>query len=237
MTGLNLELPPGVLIHHFPDPVHQARALAGAVSRALVAGIRAHGTARLLVSGGRSPVAFLEQLSRQPLDWRQVTVSPVDERWVPPGHPDSNEGLLRCHLLRQAAAPARLVGLYQPGLTPEAAAARASQQLAGLPWPVDALVLGMGEDGHTASLFPGSPLLARGLSPDCPECCLVMQAPVAPHVRLSLTWPLLASARLQCLAIQGPRKLETLRQALQADPLQSPVRAFLQYPLEIYWCP
>ena len=95
----------------------------------------------------------------------------------------------------------------------------------------------MGDDGHTASLFPGNPKLAHALRDDCLERCLPMQAPVDPQARLTMTYPLLAGARMQCLAIQGADKLETLRAALNVDPLQMPIRAFLHSPLEIYWCP
>ena len=98
------------------------------------------------------------------------------------------------------------------------------------------LVLGMGGDGHTASLFPGSPLLAQGLDPDTSERCLPMLAPVKPLQRISMTYPLLASARLQLLAIQGADKLKTMEQALSVEPMQMPIRAFLHSPLEIYWC-
>lgn len=103
---------------------------------------------------------------------------------------------------------------------------------------IDVLVLGMGEDGHTASLFPGSPNLEQALSTGCERRCLPMQAPSVPRQRLTLTLPLLASAQLTLLAVQGQAKLATLATALAGeDEAAMPIRAFLRRPLEIHWCP
>jgi len=234
----SVELPPGVLAHGLADAEQLAGVMAGQVADALRSAIDTRGAACLAVSGGRSPVAFLECLAEQALDWARVTVTLADERWVPEEHPDSNAGLVRRHLLRGHAAQAHFIGLYRPAESLEAAARQADMALLGLPRPVDVLVLGMGEDGHTASLFPGSPNLVAALESDCPWRCLPMQAPVMPHQRLTLTLSLLATARLQLLQIQGEAKLATLRAALEGDdPRQMPIRAFLRPPLEIYWCP
>lgn len=238
MAICNLELPAQVVGFSLNDPLQLAGELALAVAGALRAAIAERGRATLVVSGGRSPVEFFERLSAQPLDWSKVVVSLADERWVPVGHPDSNEGLVRRHLLQGAAAAARFIGLYHAEPTLVQAAAKADQALAELPQPIDVLVLGMGEDGHSASLFPGSPNLAAALDPACPARCLPMLAPGVPHQRLSLTLPLLAGARLRLLALQGQAKLATLGEALAGDDVQQmPIRAFLHLPLELYWCP
>ncbi|WP_313027649.1 6-phosphogluconolactonase [Pseudomonas lopnurensis] len=237
MAISELDLPTGVIAHSSADAQRQAQLLADGVARALAYAVQTHGEASLVVSGGRSPVAFFEALSQRELEWSRVQVSLADERWVPPTDPDSNEGLVRCHLLRNAAAEARLIGLYQPADSLEQAARLADQALMEFKQPIDVLVLGMGDDGHTASLFPGNANLAHALRHDCPERCLPMQAPAAPQCRLTMTYPLLACARMQCLAIQGTGKLATLREALNVDALQMPIRAFLHSPLEIYWCP
>ncbi|UTW07563.1 6-phosphogluconolactonase [Pseudomonas benzenivorans] len=237
MAISELDLPLGVVARNLSDAQQLAETLASDVAAALRAAIDSRGAATLVVSGGRSPIAFFEQLAQQQLPWSQVVISLADERWVPVNHATSNEALVRCHLLRGPAAEARFIGLYQVAANLEQAALKADQALAELP-PIDVLVLGMGDDGHTASLFPGSPNLALALQPGCPRRCLPMQAPSAPHQRLTMTLPLLASARLPLLAIQGAAKLATLGEALTLDEAaQMPIRAFLHSPLEIYWCP
>lgn len=237
MAISELDLPTGVVAHSLADAEGQARVMADCVVKVLDYAVRTHGTASLVVSGGRSPIPFFEELSSRELDWSRVQVSLADERWVPPTDEASNEGLVRRHLLQNAAAAAQFIGLYHPAATLEEAALMAEQKLAELKQPIDVLVLGMGDDGHTASLFPGNRNLAHALRPDCPERCVAMQAPTTVRARLSMTYPLLASARTQCLAIQGAAKLETLRQAMSVDALQMPIRAFIHSPLEIYWCP
>lgn len=237
MAISELDLPVNVAVHSLASPQLLAQSLAENVAKALKLAVQTQGTASLVVSGGRSPIDFFEALSRLPLDWRKVQVSLADERWVTPDDAASNEGLLRRHLLQNEAASAQLIGLYHAAETLEEAARLAGEGLAHLKQPIDVLVLGMGDDGHTASLFPDSPLLADALHEDCSERCLPMRAPVEPAQRITMTYPLLTSARLRCLAIQGTAKLVTLRQAIKADPLQMPIHAFLQTSLQIYWCP
>jgi len=237
MAISELDLPSGVVGYSLAGPEQLAQALAERVARALDYAVNSHGSASLVVSGGRSPIAFLEALSTRHLDWAKVQVSLADERWVDVTDADSNEGLLRRHLLQNAAADAQLLGLYQPAETLEQAAKLANGQMDGVKQPIDVLVLGMGNDGHTASLFPNSPLLARGLDANGTDYCLPMLAPTSPEQRITMTYSLLASARVQCLAIQGTAKLETLRQAMRLETMQMPIRAFLRSPLEIYWCP
>jgi 6-phosphogluconolactonase len=237
MAISELDLPTGVVAHSLADAAGQARLMADDAAKVLNYAVRTHGVATLVVSGGRSPVPFFEELSRRELDWSRVQISLADERWVPPSDAASNEGLVRRHLLQNAAAVAQFIGLYHPAATLEEAAQLADRRLAELGQPIDVLVLGMGDDGHTASLFPDSARLDHALRADCPDRCVAMCAPTEPRERLSMTYPLLASARMQCLAIQGMTKLETLRQALNADALRMPIRAFIHSPLEIYWCP
>lgn len=237
MAISELELPSGVLAHSLGNPQQLAEKLADRVAEALDYAVKTHGGASLVVSGGRSPIAFFEALSVHQLEWKKVQISLADERWVDSNDPDSNEGLLRRYLLRNAAAEAELLGLYQSAESLEEAARQAGRTLEQLRRPIDVLVLGMGNDGHTASLFPDSPLLMQGLDAEGAQLCLPMLALVAPRQRISMTYSLLASARVQCLAIQGAEKLETLRQAMQVEPTQMPIRAFLHAPLEIYWCP
>lgn len=237
MVISELEFPVGVVARSHSDAQHLASALAENVAGALRAAIDSHGQATLVVSGGRSPIAFFKALAQQPLPWAKVLVSLADERWVPTSHEDSNESLVRRHLLQGPAAEARLLGLYHSAGSLDEAAELTEQALRDLP-VIDVLVLGMGTDGHTASLFPGSPNLELALDEYCPRRCLPMLAPSVPHQRLTLTLPLLRAARLPLLAIEGPGKLAVLEQALQQDNHKNmPISAFLRAPLEIYWCP
>ncbi|MBV6287243.1 6-phosphogluconolactonase [Pseudomonas aegrilactucae] len=237
MAISELQLPANVTAHDFASPALLAEGLARDVAERLRTAITARGVATLVVSGGRSPVVFFQRLAAQPLDWSRVVISLADERWVPVEHADSNAGLLRQHLLQGEVAKARFIGLYRPAATLEAAALEADQALAELP-RIDVLVLGMGDDGHTASLFPASPNLTEGLAADGTRRVLPMLAPSVPHQRLSLTRRVLAAAGATLLSVQGPGKLATLRAALSGDELaEMPIRAFLQDPLEIYWCP
>ena len=237
MAISDLKLPEGVTAHTFKNPAVLAEELAIKVAGQLNDAIKAQGTATLVVSGGRSPVAFFQSLIKQPLDWSKVVVSLADERWVPVEHADSNAGLLKKHLLQGPAAKARFVGLYNVGANLEDAAEQADRALAELP-PIDVLILGMGDDGHTASLFPNSPNLAEALTLDNPRRCWPMLAPTVPHQRLSMSRSLLASAKNKVLSISGQGKLNTLNDALGGTDIAAlPIRAFLQPTLEIYWCP
>ncbi|WXL27663.1 6-phosphogluconolactonase [Ectopseudomonas mendocina] len=238
MAITNLKFPEHVQVHTFTNAEKQAVELAAQVAETLRGAIVEKGVATLVVSGGRSPLSFFRHLARQELDWSRVVVSLADERWVPIGHADSNEGLVRAHLLQGAAAKARFIGLYQAAQTLEAAALRSNEALAELPQPIDAMVLGMGEDGHTASLFPGSINLDLALTADGQSRCLPMQAPTVPRQRLTLTLPVLSNARKTFLLLQGKSKTDTLREALaDTDVARMPIRAFLAAPLELYWCP
>lgn len=237
MAISELQLPATVKVHQLADGKALAASLARDVAEHLRQAIAGKGQACLVLSGGRSPVPFLEQLAGEALDWSKVTVSLADERWVPVEHADSNAGLLARHLFKGPAAKARFVGLYRYAENLDAAADLAEQALAMLP-PIDVLVLGMGDDGHTASLFPASPNLNEGLDLQGTRRCLPMLAPSVPRQRLSMTRALLASAGFTALSVQGEGKLATLRAALAAaDPTEMPIRAFLHDPLDIYWCP
>jgi 6-phosphogluconolactonase len=237
MSLASLRMPLGVPGYQYETPAQMAEALALQVAEALRGAVSERGRALLVVSGGRSPVPFFECLARQELPWGKVQVSLADERWVPPSHADSNEALVRRHLLQGPASQATMLGLYHTAENLDEAARLAEQSVAGLP-PIDVLVLGMGDDGHTASLFPASANLPAALDPACPQRVLAMHAPAAPHQRLSLTLPALTGAHLQLLAIQGPTKLATLELALQPGSAEAlPIRALLRPPLQVHWSP
>ncbi|MGQ0697733.1 MAG: 6-phosphogluconolactonase [Panacagrimonas sp.] len=227
-----------IVEQHFTDAATAAEALAADVAALLRAGIAERGTASLVVSGGKSPVPFFHALRAQTLDWSKLWVTLADERWVECESPDSNEGLLRRHLLRDAAAAARFVGLKLPAATPQAGLAESCAALAQLPRPFDVVVLGMGEDGHTASLFPGATNLAAAMALDGEAALAAIEPLTAPLARITLTLSALLDARQIVLPIAGAAKLAVYERARRSfDPMVLPVSALLHQtraPVTVY---
>ena len=221
--------------HHASSRSALAQALALFVGERLQAGLSQRGQALLVVSGGSTPVPFLEALAQIELDWSRVTVTLADERWLAPEHVDSNERLVRTHLLHGRAQAAQFVPLYREALSPESAHKQLESDLAGLPWPADAVVLGMGGDGHTASLFPHAPELSRGLSQSHTDRCIAVGIPAPPNVpvaRISLTRHALLDTRALIIHITGGDKWALLQQALLAGPeADLPIRLALHQQL------
>lgn len=222
----------------FRDREQLADALASAVADNLKAGVKARGAASLAVSGGSTPARFFKALSqRDDVPWDKVTVTLVDERWVDEASDRSNGRLVKANLLQGRAALATFVPLYQGGDAPDEAKASAAQ--AAVPQPLDAAILGMGNDGHTASFFPGGDTLADALTVEGPV--IAIRAPKAGEPRVTLTLQRLLSARALYLHIEGEEKVATLKQAEADGPIEDmPVRAILRQsrtPLTIYWCP
>jgi 6-phosphogluconolactonase len=216
-------------------------ALAAAVQVALQNTLAAGREASLVVPGGRTPVPFFERLARAPLPWARVRVTLTDERWVPVQDPASNERLVRAHLLQGPAAAARFTGLKNTAVDAASGTAASWAALASLPRPFDVVVLGMGDDGHFASLFPGSPGLAAALDPSEPPGCVAVRAAALPLERLSLNLAALLDARRILLAITGRSKRAVLERAsAPGSPLELPIRALLaqrRTPVEVYWAP
>ncbi|MFS6938731.1 6-phosphogluconolactonase [Neisseria animaloris] len=203
--------------HHHESAAASAVALADAVAAALKVALDKRGNAVLAVSGGRSPIAFFEALSQKDLDWAHIAVTLVDERIVPTDHPDSNAGLVHEYLLKNKAAAAEWIPVVEAerqaaDLQPEAVVQTALKHYR----QPDALVLGMGGDGHTASLFPQSPQLDSGLDL-ANEVPLLHTTPVtAPHERVSMTLAAIVKTPAVFLAIQGAEKKAVFDQAVAA---------------------
>ncbi|MBK3745575.1 6-phosphogluconolactonase [Paraburkholderia aspalathi] len=227
--------------HDFSNGNELAEALATFIALQLSDAIEARGSAVIAVSGGNTPLRLFEALSRKPIDWTAVTVTLVDERFVAPDNERSNEKLVREHLLLNHAAHAKFVGLYNPTATAETAAIAAANRISALPRPFDVVVLGMGNDGHTASFFPGGDRLDQAIDPSEKALVVPMQAEGAGEGRLTLTLPLLVEARLIVLHIEGAEKQQVLDHALSGDDeMEIPVRAIFhhaQSPVQLYWAP
>lgn len=223
--------------HMFASRAELADALARRIADVLADAIGRRGAGFLAVSGGNTPAQFFSELSRAPIDWSKVVVTLVDERLVPASSPRSNARLVMATLLQGPAAAARFVPLYHAAATAEAAAGFAVEALKTLPWPLDAVVLGMGADGHTASFFPDADHLDELLDENSKAILLPVHAENAIEPRLTLTMAPIVSAGLVALHIEGADKRVTLERALgQGERL--PIRAVFdsaQKPVEIFW--
>jgi 6-phosphogluconolactonase len=235
MTSIPVE------IKRYPDAAALADRLAADIAASLSQAIAQRGLASLVVSGGNSPVKLFQALSTRPLDWSRVCVALADERWVDPTAAGSNEKLVHDNLLHGAAAAARFTGLKNTAPSPDLGAAAAWETFAGVPRPFDVLVLGMGDDGHTASLFPHSPNLPKALDSSAAAGCVAMRAPTEPHARLSLNLSALLDSRRVYILLLGDAKLRTFTTASGPGPVEDmPVRAVLrqdQSPVEVVWAP
>jgi 6-phosphogluconolactonase len=226
-------------LREYADAATLTAALAQHAARRLKEDLARQEQVSLVVSGGRSPVPLFQALAAQSLVWSRVAVTLADERWVPPDHADSNEALVRTHLLKGRAATAVLVPLWTGDPDPEAAVPAVTLALAALIRPFSQVLLGMGEDGHVASLFPGAPTLAEGLRNNAPV--LAVRPPRAPHARLSLSLSALMQSRDIALLVSGPAKRRVLEEALGEGPVEDlPVRAILRQtavPVSVFWAP
>ena len=239
MRMSDLSLPEGVSAYSGESPDEVAQALAVTVTRFLDARLKEAPRVSLVVSGGSTPLPFFRSLSDMDLEWGRVDVLLADERWVEEGDDASNTRLVRENLLQNKASSARFLSLKQPGATHVEGLARVKAELADLALPVDVLILGMGNDGHTASLFPDAPELEAAMDPECQEIVAASTPVSQPQKRITLTWPLLREARFTALHLKGEDKVATLSQAI-AEPekvLEMPVRAFLKPGLRVFWSP
>ncbi|MBK4217111.1 6-phosphogluconolactonase [Paracoccus caeni] len=209
----------------YPDRELLSLSLADKLASQLAQHLRSNEKASFCVPGGTTPVPIFETLSGTDLDWDRVTIFLGDERWVDGEHKRSNGRLLRRHLLRDKAAAANYIDFYTGDESPDAAEAVLAERLTPH-FPITVALLGMGNDMHTASLFPGADRLAEGLSNDAPPV-LAMRAEGAGEPRLTLTRPVLAKAINIHVLIMGPEKREALEQAQKLDPIEAPIRAFL----------
>lgn len=213
----------------FADGEELAQALADWTAERLRSAIATRGVALLIVSGGKSPARFFDRLSQIGLDWARVAITLADERRVPDDSPRSNARLVRETLLRNGAEAASFSALADVRLPDDQELAAASARIANLPLPADVVVLGMGDDGHTASWFPGADRLAEAMDSAARQLVLPIHAAGAEEPRLTLTGRVILRARAIALEIEGEAKLATLAAALEPGPEGAmPIRAVLR---------
>ena len=200
-------------------------ALVQYVEGALLEAVGVRGNASLVVSGGSTPRGFFKRLADKPLPWQKIEVTLADERWVPVDDPDSNEGQLRTLLQEQISDG--FLSLRGAGDDAVAQVAILNTRLAEQP-PFDVVILGMGTDGHTASLFPDAPQLSEGLDTTNPNACLVVDPPQAPHQRISMSLGRLLRSQQVIVHLTGAQKAEVLAEAWRGnDPYRFPIAAVL----------
>ena len=214
----------------YPDRDMMFVDLASKIAGEIEAALFHEDTVTLAVPGGTTPGPVFDELCAADLDWSRVRILLTDERRVPADHERSNERLLRERLLTSRAAAAEFVRLVPEGEDASAEIARLTAIL-----PLNVVLLGMGADMHTASLFPGSPQLAAALDRHAPPLMLV-DAPEGLEPRITLTAPVLTGAMSVHVLIAGDDKREALEKARKAKPLEAPVAAILG-DADVHWAP
>jgi 6-phosphogluconolactonase len=218
-----------------------AEACASRLASDLSAAIAANGRALFAGPGGSTPAPIYARLAQARLEWSSVAVTLIDERYVPETSPESNARLIRDVLLTGPAAAARFVPLYSPAVTVDRAAAVAAAALRAEGGRFDAVLLGMGEDGHICSMFPDSPTLKTLLTPTLAPTVLGVppgRDGAAPTIeRLSVNLAYLAQAGRVILALKGTAKRTVYEREALGDPKVQPIAALIAagVPLEVLW--
>ncbi|EBA11762.1 6-phosphogluconolactonase [Roseobacter sp. CCS2] len=208
----------------YPDSEMMMMDLADTLASELKNCLLVHDHASLAVPGGTTPGPIFDSLCAADLDWSRVHVMLTDERWVPDTSDRSNTRLLRERLLTSRAAAATYVPLYADAETPEEKLAELAQGLTP-ELPISVMLLGMGTDMHTASIFPGADQLDHALHGD--DLLVAMRAPGAPEPRITLSAQVLKSAMSRHMVIVGGEKRDALERARHLPPEEAPVAAIL----------
>ena len=219
----------------YPNAADMMQSLSVELVTDLLGALAKNGKATLAVPGGSTPGPLFDLLSLADFDWTNVTIMLTDERWVSTDSPRSNTALIRNRLLVNAAASANYVALYKDGFEPEAGAVALSKQVEPH-LPIDVILLGMGADMHTASLFPGAAELAWAQSPEA--AAVVSMVPVTGDLepRVTLSANVLESANRTHVLILGDEKKAALMVAETADPYEAPIAQFLPN-AKVHWSP
>ncbi|MEQ9186307.1 MAG: 6-phosphogluconolactonase [Cryomorphaceae bacterium] len=213
--------------------------LVAGIADALKMDIDERGKASLLVSGGSTPKNLFQKLSKTDLEWSKVVISLVDERYLPEGHKDQNGTMVKSLLLQNKAAHAEFIPLVNNAKDIAANLQRAKEDVKQLPRPFTVVILGMGADGHTASLFPQAPQLDLGMDLDSKEDLILTEPTTAPYERITFTRKALLDTRHLVLHCYGADKKEVLNDAMRQKTYRPyPIEAFLHQdiaPLEVHW--
>jgi len=233
--------------YNLPDSINFYRAnnsellaldLCQSIGKILTEALRKRGRASMAVSGGNTPIPLFKNLSLISIDWTKVDLTLVDDRWVDSKNAYSNELLVRTHLIKNKAAKVNFIPLKNDSETAVEGQKNSEELLKTIMLPFDVVVLGMGADGHTASLFPCSEELYDAMDLNNPNILISISPKTAPYDRLSLTAKVIIDSKNIFLHLNGSKKLQTLKSAMEyKDSNRMPIYAFLEKGLSIYWSP
>lgn len=235
----------GFDLNTFSSVTAMTEAACGLAATAIGEGLSARGRSLALLSGGSTPLPLYRSLARVQLDWARVTLLLVDERWVLADHASSNERAVRAEFVAGEAAAALVVGLKSRHESPPDAVAEIGTRLDSLAWPADLVILGMGQDGHTASWFPNAAGLADALNEDGARVAAIRarRSNVTGDIidRMTLSAAAIVSARRILLLATGDEKRRIYARARGTGPVEDmPVRALFGAPRENFfalWAP
>jgi len=233
--------------HYLPDSVgfysaNNSESLASdlcqCIGEILTEAIRKRGRASMAVSGGSTPIRLFKEFSLLSIDWTKIDLTLADDRWVDAKNADSNELLVRTHLMKNKAAQVNFIPLKNDAKTAKEGQKFSEKMLRKITLPFDVVVLGMGSDGHTASLFPCSDELPEAMNLNNSNYLISTSPKTAPYERLSLTARVIFDSKNVFLHLNGSSKLHTLESAMEYKDLNKmPIYTFLKNGLSIYWSP
>jgi len=227
------------ILHTFQTQNELVEMMSKSIAMKLKDAIRQKGKATLIVSGGSTPIPLFRKLSDITLDWEKVSIGLCDERWVTSTHNDSNENLVKKYLLQGQAKKATFVGMYNGEQDVHMAEKWCTQKVNETLFPFDVVVLGMGKDAHTASLFPDNDKLEKAFDLDNKELCIAIEPETAPYKRMSLTLSAILSANNIYLHFEGEEKIAVYGNAITGEDIyKMPIRAVLNQDindLEVYY--
>jgi 6-phosphogluconolactonase len=227
---------PSISFQSYQNRTEASHAAAQCIALNIKKQWQSEGHASIVVSGGSTPGECFDVLSRQALPWENVSVVPSDERWVEPTHADSNERLIRARLLQNLAVDAQVLPLFRTKSTVESAVNQIEDDL-DTAMPFASVLLGMGEDGHFASLFPDFDGLEQALDPNDLRLCTPVKTAASPYQRMSLTLAALKQTQHVALLMFGQAKRRVFEQA-QSGGTQYPIESLLkqlQSPVTVFW--
>ena len=223
--------------HYFETRLEASIAAANRMAELVAKRLDNNGDASIIVSGGTSPQQCMAALANAPLDWPRVQVLLSDERWVPADHEDSNEKLVRETLLVGPAAAAQFLPVYAAGVSPEDRCDELQDPLPVLPFSCS--LIGIGTDGHFASLFPDAEQLKSGLDVESGRLYVPITTAASPHPRISMTLAGISRSDEVALLFFGDEKLDVYKQA-KASATAYPLSRLLRQkraPVRLFWAP